>query len=124
MLRLELDRDPSGVAVVRRSAVAHVRSNLTGMAGLEDLLDDVALVTSELVTNAVVHGEPPITVEIDVARTGAAGVVTITCHDLGPWDGSDPDPWRGRGLQLVRSLATVVIDADERGSTVRAALSR
>jgi anti-sigma regulatory factor (Ser/Thr protein kinase) len=102
----------------------HVQAELDGLATAEDLLDDVALVVSELVTNAIVHGEPPVTLEVQAERRDPACVVVVSCSDGGPWDGTPPDPVRGRGLLLVRALSDVVITADEHGTAVRATLTR
>jgi anti-sigma regulatory factor (Ser/Thr protein kinase) len=124
VLRLDLESAPAVVATARRRVREHVQAELAGLAAVEDLLDDVALVVSELVTNAIVHGEPPVTLEVQAERRDPACVVVVSCADGGPWDGTPPDPVRGRGLLLVRALSDVVITADEHGTAVRATLTR
>ena len=69
-------------------------------------VDDVALVVSELVTNAVVHGEGEITLDVLVAPDS----VHVEVRDAEP---RLPDPVdapfdaeSGRGLQLVSKVAT------------------
>jgi anti-sigma regulatory factor (Ser/Thr protein kinase) len=63
-------------------------------------------VTSELVTNAVMHGLTPTTVSIDIS----ARAITISVSDLGdaqvrPRHASLTDEG-GRGLQIVGELAS------------------
>ncbi|MHB1582283.1 MAG: SpoIIE family protein phosphatase [Acidimicrobiales bacterium] len=87
----------SAVAGIRRAAAATL-----GEWGADgELIDDVVLAVSELVTNAVVHGRPPVEVRI---RCSATEVV------LEVDDGSPAPPRRlrptpadehGRGLQLI-----------------------
>ena len=124
MLRLELDSTPAVVGNARRRAVAEVRTTVPDLADVDGLVDDVALVVSELVTNAIVHGVPPVTLEVSVDVRPRGCLVTVVCSDSGPWDGSPPEPIRGRGLILVRALADASIDADTTGTRVSATLQR
>jgi anti-sigma regulatory factor (Ser/Thr protein kinase) len=98
----QVGSDPREVSRVRRS----VTKALGGWGVSTDDQDIVALLTSELVTNALRHGEPPVrlraectdtavTVSVEDARSSAPVAVETT-----PWDAS-----RGRGLHLVESLA-------------------
>lgn len=90
-------------------AVPHARefaaTTLRSWALPDELVDDVVLLVSELVTNAVVHGRPPIEMRL---RRAARQVV------LEVFDGATFLPRRlrpsledehGRGLQLVALLA-------------------
>lgn len=77
----------------------------TTASELGELADDAELVVSELLTNALLHGEPPVTV-----RVRAAEVIRIEVHDTGR---SAPivlprntEAMTGRGLALVSALAT------------------
>jgi anti-sigma regulatory factor (Ser/Thr protein kinase) len=124
VLRLELDHAPAVVGTARRRAREEVRSALAHDDDIDELLDDVALVVSELVTNSIVHGVPPVVVEVAVDVHDLGCRVVVTCIDSGPWDGTPPDPIRGRGLLLVRALAEVAIDADADGTRVTATLHR
>ena len=124
-LHLALALAPEVVGGARRDAGEHVRAAWPDLPALDDLLDDVRLVTSELVGNAVRHGESPVTLDVDVDERDGRHRVVITCHDGGPWDGTDPSPSSGRGLVIVRALcASVEIDADVTHTTVVAVLER
>lgn len=70
----------------------------------DDVVESTLLMTSELVTNAVIHARTAIEVGITVSREN----VLVTVHDLdlarpGQQPYSDRDG--GRGLDLVRALA-------------------
>ncbi len=71
-----------------------------------ELIDDITLVISELVTNAVVYGRPP--VGLSLRHSGRS--VTIECHDGGAYMPrrlhATADDEHGRGLELVGLLAT------------------
>jgi serine/threonine-protein kinase RsbW len=75
-----------------------------------DELDDLALITSELVTNAFEHGDDQ-AVEVRVSFDGAAAMVSVASHGperLAPasdWTVAGADAASGRGLGIVRSLA-------------------
>lgn len=91
---------PEAVASVR-----HFVGNALTAWGLEDLVGDVALVTSELATNAITHGRSPFTTSL--VRGDAAVRVSVEdgssawpeAHDALP---SDQD---GRGMAIVATLS-------------------
>ena len=98
----QVGSDPREVSRVRRA----VTSALGGWGVSTDDLDVVALLTSELVTNAIRHGEPPVrlraehddsAVTVCVEDANGSAPVAVTG---GAWDASG-----GRGLHLVESLA-------------------
>lgn len=98
--RIDLPPDPSSAALARRA----VRLACASLA-----VDEQALVlcTSELVTNAVLHGSPPIELEVIVD----GGSVRVAVHDRGPGHVERRTPLRrdtlsGRGLEIVDSLAS------------------
>jgi anti-sigma regulatory factor (Ser/Thr protein kinase) len=94
-----LDAGPSAVGTTRR-AVARLLDDVD-----EEVVDRVLLCTSELVTNAIEHGGPP----VEVNATIDDGVVRVEVSD-----GSEsrprvqhpgPDNIRGRGLLIVDRCA-------------------
>lgn len=107
--RLELEVPPHAVSVGRaRHAVA---TFLAANAVPTVVVDDFELVTSELVTNAVIHPvvtERPVRVSVSVG----SGVQLEVAHD-GPssalppvetWQLAPPTERSGRGLGIVRRL--------------------
>ncbi len=96
-----LDDDARRVGVARRVTAARLR-----YCGLEALVDDAILIVSELVTNAIQHGNGA---QITLTMTVRDGFVClavrhetpgrpVVCH-------ADDDAERGRGLFLVDRLA-------------------
>src|SRR5438270_5806819 len=96
---LTLGSEPDAVPRARRL----VRSALAG--GSPELAADAELVVSELVTNAALHGEPPIQVRVLTDRVvrlevvDAGRAVPIPLH---PGHGS----MTGGGLSMVSAIAT------------------
>jgi anti-sigma regulatory factor (Ser/Thr protein kinase) len=74
-----------------------------GLAGRQR--DDVLLLASELVTNAILHGRSEVTVEVEVRRTTLRiSVFDENSRHPAPVS-EDPDALDGRGLALVEALA-------------------
>ncbi len=71
----------------------------------EHLAEDAALLVSELVTNAVIHGHSDVALQL--WRTGSGVRIEITDRDPGlvAPRRSDPEALGGRGLLLVDTLA-------------------
>ena len=69
-------------------------------------VDDLALVVSELVTNAVIHGSGDVTLELTMDE----GAVRVEVHDDSPGTVGaierPPQAESGRGLLLVSRVAT------------------
>lgn len=88
--------------------VGHVRhwagGTVRGWHPDEHLVSTVALVVSELVTNALLHGRPPVRVRL----RSAGGALSVEVSDRGrvlPDRGrGEPDEESGRGLLLVEVL--------------------
>ncbi|HSE10627.1 MAG TPA: SpoIIE family protein phosphatase [Nocardioidaceae bacterium] len=82
-----------------------VSSHLSGQAAPRTLVDDAVLTTSELVTNAIVHGLGPIDVRL---RTNSREVL-IEVRDRATFQPRKLRPTaedeHGRGLQIVAALA-------------------
>lgn len=101
---LELDSTPG--------APGAVRDELGGLRRhLGRRFDDAVLVASELVSNAVRHGDSR-NVRVDVV--GADGMVRITVTDDGPCFGPRDERGDGMGLRIVERVAAAwgVDDAD------------
>jgi two-component sensor histidine kinase len=98
---ISLPRTPTAAAHARR-AVASGFGDLLG----EESLDDVILVVSELVTNALLHGRGDIRLRISVDAQLITGAVS---DDGRTFRGRplEPDPARigGHGLRIVDRVA-------------------
>lgn len=68
-----------------------------------DRVDDVALLTSELVTNAVTHARSA--ADVTLRRDGRAVRVEVRDRDVAPPRKRRPDERGGRGLHLVEAIA-------------------
>lgn len=118
--RIDLDSSPTSPARARAMAAGLVRD-----LHLESLGDDLALVVSELVTNAVRYADPPVELEIEAGESA----VTVAVVDGTPGRPvprpSDDDAEGGRGLSLISHLATETgVRPSPPGKTVWAALPR
>ncbi|MCU1691286.1 MAG: rsbU 8 [Frankiales bacterium] len=91
---------PRSVAAVRRYAVSACAE------ASEEVRDTVALLVSEVATNALVHG----TGDVEVGVSVRAGVLRVeVCDDgaaLPQRRTAGPDAEGGRGLALVEALAS------------------
>jgi anti-sigma regulatory factor (Ser/Thr protein kinase) len=117
--------DTASIREARRFASMSTRELVDGLDERSDLLGDVELAVSELVTNAVEYGlaEP---VTIRVAVDAATLVVSISSArnaagiaDPTTWAGPLPAMRTGRGLAIVRAITDEVsVDADDSTVTV------
>ena len=99
--RLQLGDEPDAVPRARRFAVA-------ALAGLfpDELVDDAALIISELVTNAFLHGDPPVVVRIS-ARAHLVHIEVADDSRSAPMRGRpDGTAMTGRGMGLIESLSS------------------
>lgn len=101
-MKVELPAEPTSAAVARDA----VRK---ACHGVDVDVHSVMLCTSELVTNAVLHGQPPIELEVTVG----AEVVHVAVHDTDQSASAvsrrrplSVDTISGRGLEIVQALAT------------------
>jgi anti-sigma regulatory factor (Ser/Thr protein kinase) len=99
LAELPLTRQPNAPAQARRFVTAQLAST-----GLDELLDTAALVTSELVTNVLVHTESRPTVRIGVADETVRVEVEDACPVLPVAGILDPLGGSGRGLVLVEQF--------------------
>ncbi|GHD86096.1 ATP-binding protein [Streptomyces naganishii] len=115
-----LPRAPGGVSAVRR----RVRAVLSGWNLSAEAADDVLLVVSELVTNALVHARPPATLRLCRVPAQGRGAVRVEVTDqgaataAGPSSAPDPDE-HGRGLGIVTALSARCGVLTHRGGTSR-----
>lgn len=99
---LELPTGTDAPATARRFVTEHAADLPTRVRY------DAQLLVSEIVTNAVVHGRPTITLRVSIDPPG----IGVAVHDTGeslpgaPPDGVDPAAPSGRGLLIVQALAT------------------
>ena len=96
----ELSAEPTSVRAARRAVRDRLRSIVDG-----DQLDRIALCTSEIVTNAIEHGAPPIDLRIEHSD----GTVRVEVGDTSPLlprrARPRPTSLRGRGLLIVERCA-------------------
>ena len=92
-----LDPDPRQVAVARRFVTDHAPElpEATSHA--------LVLLTSELVSNAVIHARTEIEVAVTVTETDV--VITVHDQDLGRREQNTHERNGGRGLVIVEALA-------------------
>ena len=95
------------VATARR----FVADRLSGVATDSGIVDDFRLAASELVTNAVEHGNHQ-KVIVELAVNPGKVSLSVTSHSpydnvapVSDWTVADADEITGRGLGIVRTLA-------------------
>ena len=103
-----LPHSAGAVSALRR----RIRQILTDWNLAADTAEDVLLVASELLTNAIVHALPPATLSLSRSGVDGCGAVRVEVTDMGPVAATgrptsalDPDE-HGRGLAIVTALAT------------------
>jgi anti-sigma regulatory factor (Ser/Thr protein kinase) len=117
--------DTASIGEARRFVSMSTRELVDGLDEPSELLGDVELAVSELVTNAVEYGlAEPVTVRVAVdaatlfvsisSARDAAGIADPTT-----WAGPLPAMRTGRGLAIVRAITDEVsVDADDSTVTV------
>jgi hypothetical protein len=113
-----LDEDPYPVRLARRT--------------LDDALDawsalcwqdDGRIIISEMVTNAEMHGKPPIFLTLGLRRIGTpALLIEVTDASAKRPEEKEPGHNGGFGLDILKSLAEVTVHIHPGGKTVRAVL--
>jgi anti-sigma regulatory factor (Ser/Thr protein kinase) len=103
---LAVAHDPTSAAVVRHAIAA----DLGGQRVVPDCIDDVVLVASELVANAVVHAPTPLvedglTITWEVEPDSVVVQVIDESPELPYRRTADDTDARGRGLFIVAALA-------------------
>jgi anti-sigma regulatory factor (Ser/Thr protein kinase) len=108
----QIDPGRLGMGLAARAAREFTGQILRGW-GLLVLVDDVAVIVSELVTNALTHGGSAVNgaareaVELILSRRSAQVVCAVTDPGTGAPVMMQPDPFgeAGRGLQVVQALS-------------------
>jgi len=108
----QIDPGQLGMGLAARAAREFTGQILRGW-GLLVLVDDVAVIVSELVTNALTHGGSALNgaareaVELILSRRSAQVVCAVTDLGTGAPVMMQPDPFgeAGRGLQVVQALS-------------------
>jgi len=132
--RIELEHSPQTPARARAAAVDALADLIGSPGGAADadrgegyttLVDEMSLVVSELVTNAVRHAQPPVTLEIELRD----GEVLVAVDDGSPGRPGLLRPPEhaegGRGLLLVEHIsAETGVRPHPPGKTVWASLRR
>jgi anti-sigma regulatory factor (Ser/Thr protein kinase) len=103
---LAVSHEPASAAKVRRS----IADDLSGYAITQECVDDIVLVASELVGNAVVHAHTDATHDaLDVSWDVEPDVVVIRVLDGSPdlplRRSTDNRAKGGRGLSIVAAIA-------------------
>jgi anti-sigma regulatory factor (Ser/Thr protein kinase) len=97
--------EPASAALVRHSIAA----DLLGRRVAQDCVDDVVLVASELVSNAVVHAPASADAALDVTWEVQPDSVVVGVLDSSPdlprGRATNATDGRGRGLFIVAALA-------------------
>jgi serine/threonine-protein kinase RsbW len=113
----KLDLTPGGTHTIKRvlgarpEAVAEARRAVVGLALDQEVRDELALIVSELVTNAVLHANLAPGDPVRLQITMRSGRARIEVRDGGPgFDGSisssdDPLAVGGQGLLIVAALS-------------------
>jgi len=112
------------VSFSARQARRFVRAELSQLAGAEAVVDDLDLVVSELVANAIQHGDGSnIVVSVD-GRSAIWFAVAVSNGVATSRPPMDPTTWAvaatdqpsGRGLGIVRRLAEEIDVAESDGN--------
>jgi anti-sigma regulatory factor (Ser/Thr protein kinase) len=102
LVQLRMDESPDAVPRARRVLGAGLAN---GPAPVRDLVGDVKLLAGELLTNAVLHGAPPVDLRV-VARPDCLRLEVADTSPVAPLQARGPaDLMTGRGLALVAGLA-------------------
>jgi anti-sigma regulatory factor (Ser/Thr protein kinase) len=113
-LHLSYPAELDAAARLRRD----LRRSLREAGVPDDVADDVVIVASEAVNNAVEHAQDPSRPQVDVHVGLAGGTLTLRVRDYGAWRARRPSMDRGHGSSLMSALADVRIDPGPDGTTV------
>ncbi len=100
-LELQLPHTTESVRRARRTIAAFLDPSDVPVS----IVDDLLLLVSELVTNAVLHARTAMTLVVRLRRTGIRVEVHDTSHGAPVLRDYGDDAMTGRGLALVEELA-------------------
>jgi anti-sigma regulatory factor (Ser/Thr protein kinase) len=118
-LSFRIDEEPQPVRLARRIA----RDVLAAWGAPHDV-DTVLLVVAELTTNAVSHGEPPITLALATVSHEGRPALLVDLDDASPAapERREPGEDGGFGMRVVEELADMSVHPRPGGKTVRAVI--
>jgi anti-sigma regulatory factor (Ser/Thr protein kinase) len=116
---MSLDDAPEGLRPMRHRL--HAWLELRGCA--PDDADAVVLAVNEAAANAIEHGYHDSNGLVEVTGDVSDGELQIVIEDQGGWRTGEPDPARGRGLPLMRTLMDDV-EIERLDSSTRVILRR
>ncbi|MDT7550156.1 MAG: hypothetical protein QOE84_2550 [Actinomycetota bacterium] len=99
-VELELSDGPAAAAVTRRAV-----TEALGQWGLSELTDDAVLAVSELVTNAILHADPPFVVRLARGESGVRLEVEDGSRTAPVRPLASTETMTGRGISLVDAVA-------------------
>jgi GAF domain-containing protein/anti-sigma regulatory factor (Ser/Thr protein kinase) len=99
LAELRLGSEPDAVSRARRFAVAALDEQP------EPLVDDAALIVTELLTNAILHGAPPVTLRVRHHDDRVRVEVEDTGRNMPVTARHSTEAMTGRGLPLVAALS-------------------
>jgi anti-sigma regulatory factor (Ser/Thr protein kinase) len=116
-MAFRLDEEPQPVRLARR-----ITRDVLAAWGSPHDLDTVLLVVAELTTNAVSHGEPPITLALATVAHDGRPALLVDLDDASPATPERREPGEdgGFGMRVVEELADVSVHPRSDGKTVRA----
>jgi anti-sigma regulatory factor (Ser/Thr protein kinase) len=116
--------DPNTPNDARHFCVAQLESAFSGASDAQTLVEDLELVVSELVTNAVEAGPTDVQLALDIHRDHVRLAVTDSAPGVARQRSPGPESESGRGLLIVDRLArSWGVDYLDRGKRVWAELA-
>jgi anti-sigma regulatory factor (Ser/Thr protein kinase) len=112
---VDVGDDPQAVATARRATAAQL-----DRWELDELRADAELLVSELVTNAVAHADPPVTLRVHVDEERTRVEVTDGVRDVPVVRDPPPTALGGRGVMFVDRLASSWGTSEEEGEAAKA----
>jgi anti-sigma regulatory factor (Ser/Thr protein kinase) len=99
---MALEPTPESASMARQA----VKATLSRWKADSDTISNVALVATELVTNAIRHGSAPIQIHVRLDEAGIVVEVSDGAHGRPLARNLDPSSIDGRGLHLIDAVGT------------------